>query len=128
MQARLGEGPGVFGLIQADTNLTNVKFGGLRVGLLDFEVCCYGYFLFDVTRALLELARMPGGAALEAAFLAGYQRGMPIPEPRAEALAAFKLMNLVDIASWALSLPPDSGVRGADALLERTLREVRAAI
>lgn len=37
-----------YGLIHADTNLTNWLFQPGKVALLDFEVCCYGFYMSDI--------------------------------------------------------------------------------
>ena len=71
--ASLQQRPHAFGLIHGDTNLSNFRFDRRRVGLLDFEAFCFGYFLFDVTRTLLDFEQIPDRAAqLGVAFHHGY--------------------------------------------------------
>ena len=94
-----------YGLIHADTNLTNWLFQSDQVALIDFEVCCYGYYLFDVGRLLHELGQQPG-AALTTAFHRGYARIHPLPPLHDVRVQAGILMSLIDIVAWVCTLEP----------------------
>jgi Ser/Thr protein kinase RdoA (MazF antagonist) len=99
--------PSAYGLIQADTNTTNWLFQRSQVALLDFEVCCYGYYLFDVGRLLHEFERgQARGAQLAVAFHRGYTSVRPLPALRDARVQAGKLMSLIDIVVWACTLEP----------------------
>jgi Ser/Thr protein kinase RdoA (MazF antagonist) len=101
--AELREDPAARGLIHGDTNLSNFRFAGARVGLLDFEVCCFGYYLFDVTRTLLGLAEAGDRAPqLAMAFHRGYGSVRAVPPLDHPHMLAFQVMNIVDLIVWIL--------------------------
>lgn len=101
---QLRQQPDTFGLIHGDTNLTNFRFDRNRVGLLDFEACSFGYYLFDVTRTLLEFAQIPERAAqLAAAFHSGYTQIRALPELDSPHMIAFRIMNVVDLIVWIMA-------------------------
>jgi Ser/Thr protein kinase RdoA (MazF antagonist) len=131
--AALGSGPAVYGLIHGDVNLTNVRFGPEGPALIDFNDCGYGYYLWDVARALLHLRELgPRGAGLREALLAGYARSLPVGAAAYAYLPAFEAMNVVDIVNWLLGLaeaPPWKAayLRAAPALLHLILGGKQAA-
>jgi Ser/Thr protein kinase RdoA (MazF antagonist) len=101
--AELHEDPAARGLIHGDTNLSNFRFAGTRVGLLDFEVCCFGYYLFDVTRTLLGFVEAGSHAPrLAAAFHQGYSSVRAIPSLEHPHMLAFQVMNVVDLIVWIM--------------------------
>jgi Ser/Thr protein kinase RdoA (MazF antagonist) len=128
----LGQRSDAWGLIHADTNLSNFLFQREAVALIDFEVCCYGYYLFDVTRTLLEF-EMYGerAAALATAFHRSYRNERALPELDHPYMVAFRIMNVVDVIVWILDwgerMPLATGPRRVAAALER-LRQLAAPI
>lgn len=91
------------GLIYGDTNLSNFRFNGTQVGLLDFEVCCFGPYLFDITRTLLGFEETGERAPqLAVAFHHGYRTVRSIPALDDPLLIAFKIVNVVDVIIWIL--------------------------
>lgn len=96
-----------YGLIHADTNLTNWLFQPGKVALLDFEVCCYGFYMFDVSRILHELKKdHRNGGALMAAFHHGYSEVRTLPALSDIRIQAGMLMSLLDIVAWVCQLEP----------------------
>ena len=115
-----------YGLIHADTNLTNWLFQADRVALIDFEVCCYGYYLFDVGRLLHELARdQQHAAALMAAFHRGYTRIHPLPPLQDVRMQAGTLMSLIDIVTWVCTLEPWMQDAWGAKLAERAVVQIQ---
>lgn len=126
---QLERSPDAIGLIHGDTNLSNFRFDGSRVGLLDFEVCCFGYYLFDVTRTLLDFAQLGDRAPqLEVAFYRGYTSFRPLPALDDQAMVAFRMMNIVDLIVWILRwderMPRDTGPER----VRQALRQLRQLV
>lgn len=120
----LGQHPDAWGLIHADTNLTNFLFQRRAVALIDFEVCCYGYYLFDITRTLLEFERYgERSVGLVAAFQHGYRQVRELPDLDHPHVRAFQIMNVVDLIVWILNwderMPLLTGPRRIAAALVR---------
>jgi Ser/Thr protein kinase RdoA (MazF antagonist) len=65
-----------FGLIHGDLLLPNVLFGD-TLGLLDFEYCGWGYYLYDLTPLLWQLKPQANYAKLEARIWKGYTSVRP---------------------------------------------------
>lgn len=114
-----------YGLIHADTNLTNWLFQSDRVALIDFEVCCYGYYLFDVGRLLHELAHQKHTAALTTAFHRGYTRIHPLPPLQDVRVQAGILMSLIDIVTWVCTLEPWMQSAWGAKLAERAIVQIQ---
>jgi Ser/Thr protein kinase RdoA (MazF antagonist) len=127
--AELREDATARGLIHGDTNLSNFRFAGTRVGLLDFEVCCFGYYLFDVTRTLLGFVEAGGHAPqLAAAFHRGYGSVRAIPPLDHPHIVAFQVMNIVDLMIWILRwderMPRETG----PAQIAQALEQLRGLL
>jgi Ser/Thr protein kinase RdoA (MazF antagonist) len=118
-----------YGLIHADTNLTNWLFQSDQVALLDFEVCCYGYYLFDVGRLLHELAQnQKYGPALTIAFYRAYTRIRPLPPLQDVRVQAGTLMSLIDIVTWVCALEPWMQSAWGAKLAERAVVQIQQAM
>lgn len=115
-----------YGLIHADTNLANWLFQSDQVALIDFEVCCYGYYLFDVGRLLHELSQdKKHAAALTEAFQRGYTRIRRLPPLQDVRMQAGKLMSLIDIVTWVCTLEPWMQSAWGQQLAERTVVQIQ---
>jgi Ser/Thr protein kinase RdoA (MazF antagonist) len=105
---------------------TNWLFLTGQVALLDFEVCCYGYYLFDVGRLLHEFERDQSRAAQFAqAFLRGYTHIRPLPPLGDAREQAGKLMSLIDIVVWACTLEPWMQLAWGTDLMRRAVRQIQ---
>jgi len=84
---------GQWGLIHADLHVGNILVRGARVLPIDFSLCGWGSFLFDLSIALL------GGlpAHLRSSFLEGYRALRPLP---AGLLAPVEVYGLVGLLSY----------------------------
>jgi Ser/Thr protein kinase RdoA (MazF antagonist) len=97
----LGEGSDVFGIIHRDLHLNNLLFNEGKAYAIDFEVCGWGYYLFDMAVTLSSLEGH--GTPLQAAFLEGYQRERPLPESHvSKYLETFMVMRLMQRLNMAL--------------------------
>jgi Ser/Thr protein kinase RdoA (MazF antagonist) len=82
--ASLGTGPDAFGLIHNDFILGNChtvrrRAHGFDVGILDFDDCGWGHYLFDLAAVMGNLSDYAHFSELRAAFLAGYRSVRPLP-------------------------------------------------
>lgn len=96
----LGKDSSVFGIIHRDLHLNNILFCDGKAYVIDFEVCGWGYYLFDVAVTLSSLEGHD--ALLQVALLEGYQRERPLPEGHWRYLEAFMAMRLVQRVNMVL--------------------------
>lgn len=91
----IGHGRGVFGPSHQDFRLENLVFGRERVGVIDFDVCGLGHYLFDFVKMRSSLRSHLGGrmGPLWDALLAGYEAERPIPGDLDRHLWAFAAMR-----------------------------------
>lgn len=70
----LGRDPQQFNLTHSDFHAGNcVIRDGVAIPI-DFDDCCYGYFLYDIASSLVSIANRKNGKALITAFVDGYQQ------------------------------------------------------
>jgi Ser/Thr protein kinase RdoA (MazF antagonist) len=110
---RLGEGREVFGIIHRDLKLENVLYDGERVGAIDFDMCGWGYYLFDlsVVHRCLRPRHKDRQEPLWKAFLEGYRRKRPLPEDLARHIETFDAMQRVAAVNRTLELLARSDTR-----------------
>jgi Ser/Thr protein kinase RdoA (MazF antagonist) len=99
----IGEEREAFGLVHRDFNLSNVVFSGEGVGVIDFDMCGCGHYLFDLKVARSSLRRRYDDqmGPMWEAFLEGYRRERPLPEGH---LATFDAMQRVAAVNRNLAL------------------------
>jgi Ser/Thr protein kinase RdoA (MazF antagonist) len=96
----LGKDSNVFGIIHRDVHMNNILFYDSEAYVIDFEVCGWGYYLFDVA---VTLSSMSGhGAPLQVALVEGYQRERPLSENHWRYLETFMAMRLVQRVNMVL--------------------------
>jgi Ser/Thr protein kinase RdoA (MazF antagonist) len=93
--------------IHADLHVGNVKQGRGVLHVLDFDDCCWGFPVQDISIALFALTRFPNGDALREAFLQGYADGRPLPRGQ-EDLDLLIAVRAADLASFFVT-DPDLG-------------------
>jgi Ser/Thr protein kinase RdoA (MazF antagonist) len=92
----LGKGNNVFGIIHRDLHLNNFVFHDGKAYAIDFEVCGWGYYLFDLAVTLSSLEGQGRyRAPMQTAFIEGYQRERPLPEGEWRYLDTFIAMRIV---------------------------------
>ena len=101
---RLGQDPGVFGLIHADAHLDNVLFDGRQARLIDFDDCGIGYRIYDVAVALWELRQRDDFATFREAFVRGYTEHRPLPIDQLGALDLFIAAREVAFGLWLVGM------------------------
>jgi Ser/Thr protein kinase RdoA (MazF antagonist) len=89
---------------------TNYLFHKSEARAIDFEDCCFHYFLFDMTVTLFELTDRPDGAAMRAAFLCGYRAQRPLPPDHEAGIRLFTAIRLGKRINY-LAHAPDPALR-----------------
>lgn len=101
LMTQLGDGPDMVGLIHADLHLDNALFmPGGNVGLIDFDDCGVGHWLYDIAVALWELRHRPDYESFRTALIGGYTRHRPLPTEDLEHLDAFIATREVAFGLW----------------------------
>jgi Ser/Thr protein kinase RdoA (MazF antagonist) len=126
--ARLAPQPGAYGLIHADLQQTNYLFHGHEARAIDFDDCCWGYYLYDMAITLFELADRPNGAALRDAFLDGYARERPLPPDAGAGIRLFTGIRLVKRVNYLLRARDPALQAQRAQWLAYTARHLRAKL
>lgn len=90
-----------FGLIHFDFKPDNYLFHRGEVGAIDFDLCGYGFFMFDIAVSLLSLCDNHPASAAADAFLAGYKRVRFIPASYRDNIYLFTTAKLLARVLWA---------------------------
>jgi len=98
----LGEGPDTFGLIHADLHQNNYLFQNGRAGVIDFDDCGYGHWLYDLAVTLYCLRNHPDFVALREALLTGYRRSRSLSTEQEAYLGTFMALRALQDLLWDL--------------------------
>jgi len=98
----LGEEPADFGLIHADVHQWNYLFHSGQVGVIDFDDCGYGHWLYDLAVTLYCLTDRPDFAALRSAFLTAYRRIRPLSVEQEGHLETFMALRRLQDLLWVI--------------------------
>lgn len=101
---QLGESPDVFGMIHADLHQGNYLFSGDEVAAIDFELCGWGHYAYDIGVTFAVLQRHPEYPALRQAFLRGYGRQRELPVEHEALLDTFKAGRIMGHTIWLAAL------------------------
>ncbi len=96
----LGESPETYGLIHADVHQTNYLFYKRKVGVIDFDDCGFGHWLYDLAVTLYCLQDHPDFANLRQAFLAGYRGTRPLSTEDEAYLGTFNALRTLQDMLW----------------------------
>lgn len=112
--ASLGTGPDAYGLIHNDFILGNCHTVRRRphswdVGILDFDECGWGHYLFDLAAIMGNLSDYAHFRELRAAFLAGYRTARPLPEELEARLPVLMAARHAAQCLWAAGLSKRPG-------------------
>ncbi len=97
---QLGEGPDNFGLIHADLHQWNYLFHHRRAGVIDFDDCGFGHWLYDLAVTLNCLEGHPDYAKLRPAFLAGYRQSRPLSLEHEAYIDTFMALRTLQDMLW----------------------------
>ena len=113
---RLGRGRAAFGVLHADFILGNCRFRGHTPGVLDFDDCGWGHFLYDLAPLLGNLSDSDRFLILGRAVLAGYRRVRALPEGAEGDLPVLMAARHAVSCLWAAGLARHGGGAGASAV------------
>lgn len=143
VMAGLGRGQDVFGLIHADAIPQNVVIRGdpsewteqdrsLQtaaqeiVGMVDFDECSWGYYLYDLAPMLWMLRAQPGYGACRTALIEGYESISRLPEGWREVLETLIAARQVASCRWIAAHRDDAAVQGrAVEIIAARVEELR---
>lgn len=98
----LPQDSGRYGLVHFDLQQTNYLFYKDEVRAIDFEDCCWNYYLFDMAITLSGIMGRPGEEAMRAAFFEGYSHIRSLPKDYEEQLALFTAQRLFKRINYLL--------------------------
>ncbi|GAB3996072.1 hypothetical protein GCM10029992_15050 [Glycomyces albus] len=118
----LGDDGDAFGLIHNDFILGNCHPvrtpRGWSVGVIDFDECGWGHFLYDLAPVMGNLSDYPHFRRLRAAFLDGYRSVRALPEHLEAHLPVLMAARHANHVLWASGLEYSNGSPGKTFLLE----------
>ncbi len=117
-----------FGLIHADLLAKNVIFADASVAALDFEYCCWGYFLYDLAPLLWELKgeRSANYIELEEALWTSYISARAEADDQRDRLETFIAARQLLSCRWLLQNIRHPNVREvAPRLLQARVEELK---
>jgi Ser/Thr protein kinase RdoA (MazF antagonist) len=104
-----------YGLVHFDLQQTNYLFYQDEVRAIDFEDCCWNYYLYDMAITLSGIMGRPDEAALRAAFFEGYAQIRSLPEHYEEQLKTFTAQRLLKRINYLLrSENPDNQAKARE--------------
>lgn len=132
----LGVGRDVFGVIHNDLLLQNFMFyrKGIfsreTVSVIDFDLCGWGHYHFDLAwlLSLLKFSYGDYAASLQAALLEGYQRKRPMSRDYWSYLGTFASMRTVDMVNRVLGWENPSKNPWGWRLLLEAIEELKSYV
>ena len=94
--------PDAAGLVHGDLHQENVLFDDTSVGVIDFDDCGWGFFLYDLAVPLSEVSLRPAYPAMRSALLEAYARRRPLPDDAGTHVDAFIVLRGLQILAWVL--------------------------
>ncbi len=109
----LGKEPDAYGLVHADLDVnTNVLFWAGEAQAIDFDDCCFAYWLHDLAFALSPWQGSAEHHWIQDALLEGYGQIRSLPESQLKHLdlfmSAFNATLMLWMIDWAKLSPQDS--------------------
>ena len=98
---KYGKKPDRYGLIHSDLNINNILVDGDQVKILDFDDCGYGWFLFDLSTAVLEYDT--NLSEMTRAWLDGYQTVRPLSPEDLQEVDTFIVLRKIVRMGWIAS-------------------------
>lgn len=125
---KLGVGPDQFGFIHGDYYFKNFLFHREHVSAIDFDMCGWGYYGFDLVMPYWPSRQQDPEEALSF-FLKGYSRAERVPEGILELTGTFNaLRRLIDMA-WVVSRDDHPSIRSyAPYVLTSCTEQLKAYI
>ncbi|MEM6490882.1 MAG: phosphotransferase, partial [Pseudomonadota bacterium] len=92
-----------FGLIHADLRLANLLVDGDRLGVIDFDDCGFGWFVYDFAAAISFIEEDPLISDLQDAWVAGYRSVAPLSVEDEAEIESFILLRRLLLTAWIAS-------------------------
>lgn len=122
VMTRMGDDADNFGLIHADLHLRNVLFWRDKAGIIDFDDCGFGYWLYDLAVPLRELRRRTDYEHFRSALIDGYIQHRSLTPGSLAYLDDFIATREVEFGLWF------TGVAQVNPVLRANLDLVQADI
>lgn len=100
-----------FGLIHADMHLANLLVDGERLGLIDFDDCGDGWFMFDFAASVSFTRSKSRIDDLKNAWVEGYRRVAPLPDRDVAMLPVFVMLHCIRRIAWIAAHPETATAR-----------------
>jgi len=98
--AAFGSGPDRYGLVHADTRLANLLVHDGTVGVIDFDDCGFGWYLYDLGAAVSFVEHLPQVPELVDRWLEGYRRAGDLPAADEAEAWTFILFRRLLLVAW----------------------------
>ncbi|WP_019052832.1 phosphotransferase enzyme family protein [Sphingobium xenophagum] len=117
-----------FGLIHADSHLDNVLISDDRLGLIDFDDCCFGWQTFDMCVALHSSWPHADFTSIRDHFLAGYETQHALPADILQQLDLFLLIRSLQLVSWREMRPDIAANLRKELWMPKLARDIAQAM
>lgn len=111
-------GQQTFGLIHADLIAKNILFDGedhQHIGVIDFDDCAFGYYLYDLSPMLWVSRTLPNYQEVKAALWEGYTSVRELPAVDRDYLEAFVAARHVASCRWVAGNANHPAIKGKAA-------------
>ncbi|WP_405085912.1 phosphotransferase enzyme family protein [Microbispora sp. NBC_01389] len=107
---RYGTGPDRYGLIHADLRLANLLVDGeAEVGVIDFDDCGLGWYLYDLAAAVSFIEHRPEVPHMAESWVRGYRTVLDLPKEDEAEIWTFILFRRLLLVAWIGSHPAAAG-------------------
>ena len=125
---KLGNTPGVFGMIHADLHHGNLflstdKQSKNRMYLIDFDDAGFGWYLYDIAVALYEYQGREDFSQLSAALLQGYEKVKTLPKDHQALIPMFLLIRSLALIGWMTARPELGYAESLKALVDQSCKQ-----
>jgi Ser/Thr protein kinase RdoA (MazF antagonist) len=116
-----------YGLVHGDLHPWNCVVHGERIGVIDFDDCGWGHYLYDIAAALLHFRDHPEYEALRAAFFRGYRRVRALSDADEQMLSLFYVIRRLVFISWTALRATDPQFRATtESIIANALPDLRS--
>lgn len=127
--AQLTRENAAYGMTHGDIIPSNILRQDSGLALLDFDLCAYGWQIFDVAAFLVEISYWNMGDEVSAAFLRGYEGRHPFSEVERALLPAFQaIRGIISLGTPARFINTWGRGYFADPIIDKQLHLIRLNI
>lgn len=115
-----------YGLVHGDAIPSNILSQTSELALLDFDLCAYGWRVYDVASFLVEIAWWDMGDDVRDAFMSGYNVIRPLSQEELESLPAVQATRcLLSMGLAARHVNTWGRIYFSDASIDKSLTLIR---